>query len=186
MLDSFWPPWPAARQASLPFTISGSLLKLMCVEWHHPTLSPSVTPFSSCPQSFPASGSFPGGQSIEASASAISPSNDYSELGWLIWSPCCPRDSQESSPQFKSINSSAISLLYGPTSTSIHGYWKNHSFDYRHFCQRETKERQKWPLFFNMLSRFVITFLPRSNYLNFVAAVTISSDFWAQEMLNMR
>ena len=41
-------------------------------------------------------------------------------------------DSQESSPtpQFKSINSSALSLLYGPTLTSIHDYWKNHSFDY--------------------------------------------------------
>ena len=42
----------------------------------------------------------------------------------LVWSPCCPRDSQESSPtsQFKSINSSAFSLLYGPTLTSIHDY----------------------------------------------------------------
>ena len=51
---------------------------------------------------------------------------------WLIWSPCSPRDSQESSPtpQFKSISSSALSLLYGPALTSIHDYWKNHSFDY--------------------------------------------------------
>ena len=50
---------------------------------------------------------------------------------WLVWSPCCPRDSQESSPtpQFKSINSLALSLLHGPTLTSIHDYWKNHSFD---------------------------------------------------------
>ena len=48
---------------------------------------------------------------------------------WLVWSPCSPRDSQESSPaQFKSINSSALSLLYGPPLTSIHDYWKNHSF----------------------------------------------------------
>ena len=49
---------------------------------------------------------------------------------WLIWSLCCPRDSQESSPtpQFKSINSSALSFLYGPTLTSIHDHWKNHSF----------------------------------------------------------
>ena len=45
-------------------------------------------------------------------------------LDWLIWSPCCPRDSQESSPapQFKSINSSALSFLYGPTLTSICDY----------------------------------------------------------------
>ena len=50
---------------------------------------------------------------------------------WLAWSPCSPRDSQESSPtpQFKSINSSALSFLYGPTFTSIHDYLKNHSFD---------------------------------------------------------
>ena len=45
--------------------------------------------------------------------------------------PGSPRDSQESSPtpQFKSINSSALSFLYSPTLTSIHDYWKNHSFD---------------------------------------------------------
>ena len=47
---------------------------------------------------------------------------------WLLWSPCCPRDSQESSPapQFKSNDSLALSLLYGPTHISIHDYWKNH------------------------------------------------------------
>ena len=52
-------------------------------------------------------------------------------LDWLVWSPCGPRDSQESSsaPQFGSINSSMLSLLYGPTLTSIHDYWKNHSLD---------------------------------------------------------
>ena len=45
------------------------------------------------------------------------------------WSPCSPRDSQESSPtpQFKSINSSVLSFLYSPTLTSIHDHWKNHS-----------------------------------------------------------
>ena len=49
----------------------------------------------------------------------------------LVGSPCSPRDSQESSPtpQFKSINSSALSLLHSPTLTSIHDHWKNHSFD---------------------------------------------------------
>ena len=42
-------------------------------------------------------------------------------LGWLVWSPCCPRDSQESSPapQFESINSSALSLLYVPADYKI-------------------------------------------------------------------
>ena len=49
----------------------------------------------------------------------------------LVGSPYTPRDSQESSPtpQFKSINSSALSLLHSPTLTSIHDYWKNHSLD---------------------------------------------------------
>ena len=49
----------------------------------------------------------------------------------LVGSPCSPRDSQESSPtpQFKSINSSELNFLYGPTLRSIHNYWKNHSFD---------------------------------------------------------
>ena len=70
---------------------------------------------------------------------------------WLVWFPCCPKDSQESSPapQFKSINSSAFSLLYGPTLTSVYDYWKNHSLDNMDLCQ-------------HTLSRFVIAFLPRS------------------------
>ena len=64
---------------------------------------------------------------------SISPSNEYSGL---VWSPCSPRDPQESSPtpQFKSTNSSVLSLLYGPTLTSIHDYWKNHSFDHTDLC----------------------------------------------------
>ena len=49
----------------------------------------------------------------------------------LVWFPCSPRDSQESSSasQLKSINSVVLSFLYGPTLTSIHDYWKNHTFD---------------------------------------------------------
>ena len=55
-------------------------------------------------------------------------------LTWLIF---CPRNSRESSPtpQFESINSSVLSLLYSPSLTSIHDYWKDHSFDYTDFCQ---------------------------------------------------
>ena len=55
---------------------------------------------------------------------------------WLAGSPCCPRDSQESSPapQFESINFWALSLLYSPALTSIHDYWRNHSFDYTDLC----------------------------------------------------
>ena len=53
----------------------------------------------------------------------------------LVWSPCSPRDSQESSPkpQFRSINSLVLTFLY-PTLTSIHDYWKNHSFDLADLC----------------------------------------------------
>ena len=51
-------------------------------------------------------------------------------LDWLVWSPCSPRNSQESSstPQFKSINSSVFNLLYGPTLTSLNDYWRTCSF----------------------------------------------------------
>ena len=58
------------------------------------------------------------------------PGTDLLQDG-LVGSPCNPRDSQESSPtpQFKSINSLALSFLYSPTLTSIHDYWKNHSLD---------------------------------------------------------
>ena len=54
----------------------------------------------------------------------------------MVWSPCCPRDSQDASPtlQFKSISPSVLRLLYGPTLTSIHDYWKNHCFDYMDLC----------------------------------------------------
>ena len=111
------------------------------VHWCHPAISSSVVPFSSRLQSFPASGSFlmsqflaSDGQSIGISASAsvlLMNIQDWFPLGWTLGSPCCPGDSQESSPtpQFKSVNSQALSFLYSPTLTSIHDYWKNHSFD---------------------------------------------------------
>ncbi|MEN3849092.1 hypothetical protein ABC883_09915, partial [Campylobacter coli] len=68
------------------------------------------------------------------------------------------RNSQESSPipQLKSIDSLVLSLLYGPTITFTHDYWKNRSFDHRNLC---------WQMMFNMLSRLVITFIPRSKHL---------------------
>ena len=112
----------------------------------HPTISSSVTAFSSCPQSFPVSVSFPtsqlftsGGQSIGASASASDlPVNiqGWFPLELTNWSPCCPRDSQESfpAPQFESVNPLVLSLLYGSTLTPIHDHWKYHSFDYMDLC----------------------------------------------------
>ena len=60
---------------------------------------------------------------------------DFLEDG-LVGSPCSPKDSQESSPipQFKTINSSALTFLYGPTLIARHDYGKNHSFDYMDLC----------------------------------------------------
>ena len=77
----------------------------------------------------------------------------------LVGSPCSPRDSQEFSPQFKSINSLVLSLLYGPTLTSIHDHWKTIALTRRTFVGKVIS------LLFNMLSRLVLTFLPRSKYL---------------------
>ena len=79
------------------------------------------------------------GQSIRVSAStSILPMNtqDWSPLGCNGWISCSPRDSQESSPapQFKSINSSALSFLYSPTLTSIHDYWRSCSLDQMDLC----------------------------------------------------
>ena len=112
------------------------------VWWCHPAISSSVIPFSFCPKSLPASGSFPmsqlfpwGGQSMGVSALAsVLPKNtqDWSPLGWtFVGSPWSPRDSQESypTPHFQSINSLALSFLPSPTFTSIHDHWKNHSLD---------------------------------------------------------
>ena len=110
-------------------------------QWCHPAISSSVVPFSSCHQSLPTSESFPmsqlfawGGQrtgvSVLASFLPKNPRADLLQNG-LVGSPCSPRDSQESSPtpQFKSINSSVLSLLHSPTLTSIHDHRKNHSLD---------------------------------------------------------
>ena len=110
--------------------------------WCHPTISSSVVPFSSCPQSFPASGSFQMNQLSRirwpkywSFSFNISPSNEHPRLisfkmDWLDLL-AVQGDSQESSPtpQFKSINSWALSFLYSLTLTSIHDHWKNHSLD---------------------------------------------------------
>ena len=102
----FATPWTAACQAALPITISRNLLKFMSVvSVMPPTISSSVVLFSSCFQSFPASGSFQmsqlftsGGQSIGASASAsVLPMNlkGLFPQDWLVWFTCSPGDFQE-------------------------------------------------------------------------------------------
>ena len=109
--------------------------------WCHPKVSSSVIPFPSCPQSFPASGSFQmsqlsasGGQSIGVSALAsVLPMNtwDWSPLGWTGWISLQSKGLSRvfSTPQFKSINTLVLSFLHSPTLTSIHDHWKNHSLD---------------------------------------------------------
>ena len=141
MSDSLWPhglqhtrlphPSPTPRACSNSCPLS---------RWCPPTISSSVA-FSYHLQSFPASGPFPmsqffmsGSQSIGVSASAsVLPINiqDWFPLEWTGCISLLSGDSQESSPtpQFKSINSSALSLLHKPTLTSIHDHRKNHSLD---------------------------------------------------------
>ena len=104
-------------------------------QWCHPAISSSVGPFSSCLQSFPASGSFPmsqffasGGQSIGSFSFSISPSNEYSGLisfrmDWfdlLAVQGTLKSLLQHHSSKASSINSSVHSLLYGPALTSMH------------------------------------------------------------------
>ena len=128
--DSLWPHGLQHTSLSCP-SLSPRVCSNTCPlnGWCHPTISSSVTPFSSSLQSFPASGSFPVSRLFASSSQSIGVSASAS-VG-MVGSPCSPRDSQESSPapQFESINSLALSLLYGPILTSVHDYWKNHSFD---------------------------------------------------------
>ena len=132
-------PWTAAHQASLSITNSWSLLKLKSIESvilsNHLT-SPSAVPFSSHLQSLPASGSFPisqlfvsGGQSIGVSASAsVLPMNiqDWFPLRWTGWISLQSKGLWVifPIPQFKSINSSALSFLYSAILISICDHWK--------------------------------------------------------------
>ena len=92
----FATPWTAARQASYPSPTPGVYSNSCPLSrWYHSTISSSVIPFSSCPQSLPALGSFQmsqfftsGGQSIEVSASTSDfPVNiqDWYPLGWTGW-----------------------------------------------------------------------------------------------------
>ena len=132
-------------------------------QWCHPTISSSIAPFSSCAQSFTASGSFPmnrlftsGGQSITVSASVLR----MSIQGWfpLGLTRMLTKGTLKSypGPQFESINSSVLSLLYGPV----------------HICTwllekpaltRQTFVGKVMSLLFNTLSRFVIAFLLRTS-----------------------
>ena len=101
-----------------------------------------------------------GGQSVGVSASASVLPIDFLEDG-LVGTPCCPRNSQESSPapQFESINSLVLSLLYSPILTSI-----NMTTRKTIALIIQTFVSKVLSLLFNTLSRFVIAFLPRSKH----------------------
>ena len=139
-IQLFATPWITARQASLSITNSRSSPKLMSIDqWCHPIISSSVVPFFSCPQSLPASQSFPmsqlfawGGQSIGVSASAsFLPKNTqgWSPSEWTGWISLQSKGLSRvfSNTTVQSINSSALSLLHSPTLTSVHDRWGNHS-----------------------------------------------------------
>ena len=128
--------------------------------WYHPTISSTIILFSSCLQSFPASGSLPmsqfltsGGQSIGASASVL-PINiqDWSPWGWTSWISLQSKGLSRSSPisQFKSINSLVLSFLYSPTLTSYMTTGKTIALTRRTFVgksygkQAKKKKKQFW------------------------------------------
>ena len=137
----FVTPWTAAGQASLSITNSGSLLKLMSIE----SVMPSNHLILCClllpPSIFPDISVFSNESVLhirwskyQSFSFSISPSNEYSGLisfrtDWLDLLAVQRTQGSSPTPQFKNINSSALSFLHGPNLTSIHDYWKNHSFD---------------------------------------------------------
>ena len=161
-------------------------------QWCHPTILSSVISFSSCFRSFQASGSFliswlfaSGGQSIGASVSAsVLPLNiqDWFPLGSTGWI------SLQSKGLSRVFSSTTVqkhqffhgSLLYGPTLTSIHDSWKNHSFDYMDLCWQYFVSKVI-SLLFNTVSGFVIAFLPMSRYLLISWLQSPSADFGAPQ-----
>ena len=135
--DSLWP--HGLQHARLPCpssTLGAYSNSCPLSRWCHPTISSSVISFSSCLQSFPASGSFPRSQffpsvdlSIGASASAsVLPMNsqDWFPLGWTGWISLLSKgllrvfsNTTVQKPQFF-----GVQLLYSPTLTSIQDHWK--------------------------------------------------------------
>ena len=127
----FATPWIAARQASLSIIISRSSLRFMFIEsvvpssfliLCHPLLLP--------PSIYPGIRVFSNESVLCIRWPKYWTSAPVLPMNIQDWPPCSPRDSQESSltAQFKSISSSALSLLCGPVFISIHDYWKSHQF----------------------------------------------------------
>ena len=150
MSDSFAAPWTAARQASLSITSSQSLLRLMSIEsvmpsnhfilchplFLPPSIFPSIRVFSSesvLHIRWPKYWSF----SFNINPSSEHPGLISFRMDWLDLLAVQGTKSSPT-PQFKSINSSALSFLCSPTLRSIHDYWKNHSFDSTDLCWQRT------------------------------------------------
>ena len=74
------------------------------------------------------------GTSASASVLPMNIQDGFPLIDWLDLPEVQGTQESFPTPQFKSINSLALSLLYGPTLTSVHDYWKNHSFDYTDLC----------------------------------------------------
>ena len=124
------------------FTISQSLLKFMSIESMMPSNHLILChPLLLLPSIFPGIRVFSNGSVLRirwpkywSFSFSISPFNEYSELisfriDWFDLLSVQGTLKSSPTPQFKNINSSALSFLYSPTLTSIHDYWKNHSFD---------------------------------------------------------
>ena len=114
--------------------------------WCHPTISSSVTPFSSCLQTFPASASFPmswlfasGGRKYQSVSFSISPSNVYSGLTSFRIDGCdllAVQGTLKSLLQHHSSKASVLwcSVFFMVLLIPLHDHWKNHSFDYMDLC----------------------------------------------------
>ena len=168
----FATPWTAAHQASLSITNSWSSLKPMFIESMMPSNHLILChPLLRLPSIFPSIRVFSNesalcirGENIGVSAlTSVFPMNtqDWSPFGWTGWISLQSKGLSRvfSTPQFKIINSSALSFLYSPTLTSIMTTGKTIALT------RWTFVGKVMSLFFNMLSRLVITFLPRSKCL---------------------
>ena len=136
-----------AHQAFLSFTISQSLLRLMFIVLMLPSNRLILhCPLLLLPSIFPSIRVFSNESTLRVIRSkywsfsfSISP-NEYSGLisfrtDWLDLFAVQGALESSPAPQFKSINSSALRLLYGPTLTSVCDYWKNHNFDYTDLTQ---------------------------------------------------
>ena len=149
MFNSLWPHELQHTRLPCPSVYPGVCLNSCPMsQWCYQIMSSSTAPFFFCLQSLPASGSFPMSQFFPSEGQSIWTSASASVLlmniqGWfpleltgLISLLSKGFSRVFSCSTFESINSMAFSLLYGPTLTSIHSYWKNHRFDYMDLCQQ--------------------------------------------------